>query len=164
MVARFIFETITDLSVVPSLFLIFQRQKHFDFFIGVMQFLVSLCYNICDSLDVDIFLSKTAWHQLTNVFGLSYGVNVLVFLSCNTSEGQDHFFRYTAFALLWICQIKDEYWMEKCVKNVFFFLVNLKIQFQDAVVITLFVAQLACCNVLKTGRFWLFFWPLRWRW
>jgi hypothetical protein len=121
MVLQFLFETFTDLSVVPSLFLIFQRQKHFEFAMGIFQFVVSLLYNVCDSLDVTLFLDKTEWHQLTNVAGLAYGVNVLVYLMCNTSEAQDHVLRYTAFFSLWIAQLKDRFWMEHTVTPFFFF-------------------------------------------
>ncbi len=112
MVLQFLFESVTDLSVVPSLFLIFQRQRSFEFFMGVFQFVASFLYNVCDSLDIVLFLDKHEWHKLTNVTGLSYGVNVLVYLMCNTSETQDHLLRYLSFALLWICQIKDQFYME----------------------------------------------------
>ena len=50
---------------------------------GVMQFVCSMMYNFCDSLDIDFFLDKEDWHRLTNVTGLSYGVNVLVYLMAN---------------------------------------------------------------------------------
>lgn len=79
---------------------------------GVFQFVASLLYNLCDSLDIELFLNKTEWHRLTNITGLSYGANVLVYLMCNGSEAKDHLLRYSFFALLWVAQIKDGFWME----------------------------------------------------
>ncbi len=79
---------------------------------GLFQFVASLLYNVCDSLDVELFLNKVEWHRLTNIMGLSYGANVLVYLMCNGSDQKDHVLRYSFFALLWIAQIKDAYWME----------------------------------------------------
>jgi hypothetical protein len=108
---QFLFETLTDLSVVPSLFLIWQRRRNFELFIGVFQFVASLLYNVCDSLDVELFLDKTEWHKLTNVMGISYGVNVLVFLF-TADSGRDHWMKYAGFGCVLVAQIKDKYWME----------------------------------------------------
>lgn len=110
---QFVFEVLTDVSLLPSLVIIYRRRRHWDFFIGAFQLLCSLMYNVCDSLDVSLFLGKQDWHRLTNVSGLAYGVNVIVYLMMNGNESMDQLFRYSTFAALWIAQIKDEYWMEE---------------------------------------------------
>lgn len=112
-VLRFVFEVVTDLSVFPSLYLIQRRRKHFEFFMGVFQFVCSMMYNFCDAFDLDsVFLAQEDWHRLTNITGLSYAANVAVVLMVNQNESLDHLLRYSAFALLWLAQIKDEFWME----------------------------------------------------
>lgn len=112
-VLKFLFEVITDFSVVPSLMLILQRKRHFEFFIGVFQMVVSLLYNLSDAFGVQLFLKNADWHRLTNVAGLAYGLNVLIFLMRNEDEALDHILRYSGFAAIWIAQIKDDFWMHE---------------------------------------------------
>ena len=118
-VLRFLLEVLTDVTVLPSLLIIFRRRRHFEFFMGVLQFWCSMMYNVGDALGAQLFLSPGDWHRLTNVTGLSYGVNLLVYLMRNGDEAVDHLLRYSAFALLWIAQIKDDYWMEKSQWTIF---------------------------------------------
>ncbi|EDQ89074.1 uncharacterized protein MONBRDRAFT_25649 [Monosiga brevicollis MX1] len=110
-VIRFIVETITDLALLPSLDVVSRRGRHFEFFIGAFQFLASTMYNMTDALEVPMFLTPRDWHRLTNVLTITYGLHLCIFLMGNRSEARDNFLRYLAFALVWIAQIKDAYWM-----------------------------------------------------
>eukprot|EP00730_Choanoeca_flexa_P012511 TRINITY_DN4344_c0_g1_i2.p1 TRINITY_DN4344_c0_g1~~TRINITY_DN4344_c0_g1_i2.p1 ORF type:complete len:223 (+),score=20.01 TRINITY_DN4344_c0_g1_i2:121-789(+) len=108
---KFLLETITDLALIPSLIVVAERGRHFEFFIGLFQFLCSTCYNVCDALDISLFLSRRDWHELTNVLTITYGLHLAIFLMGNRSESRDHFLRYIAFACVWICQLRDGFWM-----------------------------------------------------
>ena len=109
---KFVFETVTDVAFVPSLAVVAERQRHFELFVGVSQFVTSLCFNMTDALDVDLFLSARQWHELTNIFTITYGLHLCIYLMGNRHESRDTLLRYLAFALVWITQIKDRYWME----------------------------------------------------
>eukprot|EP00055_Hartaetosiga_balthica_P003374 m.7550 g.7550 ORF g.7550 m.7550 type:complete len:222 (+) comp2844_c0_seq1:34-699(+) len=108
---RFVFETVTDVALVPSLGIVHARGRHFEFFIGFCQFVTSLCYNVTDSLDVNLFLSGRQWHELTNIFSITYGIHLFIFLMGNRLESRDVFLRYLSFGLVWVAQLKDGYWM-----------------------------------------------------
>ena len=54
---RFLFEIVTDLAFVPSLAKVARRRRHFELFIGVLQFLSVSMYNVADALEISIFLT-----------------------------------------------------------------------------------------------------------
>ena len=83
---------------------------------GVFQFLASLLYNVCDSLDVQLFLDKTEWHKLTNLFGLSYGVNVLMYLM-TAQDGRDHWMKYAGFGLVMVAQASHVFSLRVSILN-----------------------------------------------
>ena len=56
---KFVFETLTDLAFVPALGIVAMRGRHFELFVGLLQILTSIAYNLCDALSVELFLTKT---------------------------------------------------------------------------------------------------------
>lgn len=108
---KFLFETVTDVAFVPSLAVVAQRGRHFELFVGFFQFITSLCYNLTDALDINLFLSARQWHELTNILTITYGIHLCIFLMGNRHETHDNFLRYIAFASVWIAQVKDRFWM-----------------------------------------------------
>ena len=109
---RVFFEVGSEFFYLPSLFVVFRRRRHFEFFIGVFQFVCSLLYNFCDATGLPVFVETKEWHELTNILSVTYGGFLLIFLMQNSKESVDHVLRYTFFSLVWICQLKDDYWME----------------------------------------------------
>jgi hypothetical protein len=55
------------------------------------------------------------WHELANVTTITYALLLCIYLMGNRLENQDHLLRYSAFALVWIAQLRDNYW---CVGKV----------------------------------------------
>lgn len=105
-IGRLVTEVITDFVFLPSLWIVYQRGRHFEFFIGLLQFFSSLMYNVCDSTGVSVFLDYVEWHELANVTGITYGMFLGIFLMANTSERMDNALRYLCFATAWIVQLK----------------------------------------------------------
>eukprot|EP00039_Didymoeca_costata_P031613 m.35637 g.35637 ORF g.35637 m.35637 type:complete len:237 (+) comp8916_c0_seq1:230-940(+) len=113
MALRFFFNSVTDLALIPALAVMARRGRHFELFMGIFQWITSTCYNLCDSLGWwKLFLPSVKWKQFNNVSSITLGCFVLIFLMGNKNEKRDHLLRYVAFALTWITQSKDEYWME----------------------------------------------------
>lgn len=110
---RFVFESLTDLAFVPSLLRVARRRRHFELFVGVLQFVSVTCYNVADALEVTPFLTARQWHELCNVTTITYALFLCIYLMGNRSENQDHFLRYSAFALVWMAQLRDNYWCGK---------------------------------------------------
>jgi hypothetical protein len=54
---RFLFEIVTDLAFVPSLAKVARRRRHFELFIGLLQFISVSMYNIADALEISVFLT-----------------------------------------------------------------------------------------------------------
>mmetsp|Transcript_28337 Transcript_28337/g.74384 ORF Transcript_28337/g.74384 Transcript_28337/m.74384 type:complete len:219 (-) Transcript_28337:85-741(-) len=112
-VLKFIFETITDVSFLPGLILLGRRGRPFETFIGVAQFITSFYYNLCDALDIQVILNIGEWHRMNQIFTITLGCFVLVYLMGNRNETRDHVLRYTVFFAVWVFQEKDKYWMEE---------------------------------------------------
>eukprot|EP00051_Salpingoeca_urceolata_P007066 m.93823 g.93823 ORF g.93823 m.93823 type:complete len:228 (-) comp15103_c0_seq2:74-757(-) len=112
-ILKLLFETATDLAFVPALTLVAKRNRHFELFIGLFQLFASFLYNLSDSLGgINIFLSEYQWHQLANVLTVTYGVFVVIHLA-NFNEKHSNTLRYIAFAAVWVCQLRDDYWMDE---------------------------------------------------
>ena len=90
----------------------FRRGRHFEFFIGVFQFICSFLYNFADALDVRVFLDAEHWHELTNVLSVTYITFLFIFLMANGNENYDNILRYLAFAFVWglvcLCGVAGE--------------------------------------------------------
>lgn len=110
---KLFFELATDTAFIPGLVMMARRGRHFEFFIGVFQLYTSFCYNLCDALDINFFLSHTQWHGLNNIMSVTLGSFVLIYLMGNRNEMRDHLLRYVSFAAIWLFQIKDGFWMER---------------------------------------------------
>eukprot|EP00041_Stephanoeca_diplocostata_P012685 m.212679 g.212679 ORF g.212679 m.212679 type:complete len:178 (-) comp19049_c0_seq7:215-748(-) len=112
-VLKFVFETITDVSFLPGLVVLGRRGRHFECYVGLAQFITSFFYNLCDALDVSVFLPALQWHMLNNIFSITLGCFTLIYLMGNRNELRDHVLRYTVFSAVWVFQVKDEFWMEQ---------------------------------------------------
>eukprot|EP00035_Acanthoeca_spectabilis_P009705 m.171293 g.171293 ORF g.171293 m.171293 type:complete len:219 (-) comp14811_c0_seq1:177-833(-) len=112
-VLRFLFETLTDVSFLPGLVQLGKRGRHFETFIGLAQFVTSFFYNLCDALEISVLIDITEWHKINNILTITLGCFVLVYLMGNRNEARDHVLRYSVFLSVWICQVKDGYWMDE---------------------------------------------------
>lgn len=122
-IGRFMTEVITDFVFLPSLWVVYNRGRHFEFFIGVLQFFTSFMYNVCDSTKLSLFLDDTEWHEMANVTSITYALFLGIFLMGNTQEKTDNMLRYLSFSIIWIAQLKDRYWMEETQYTLFICLV-----------------------------------------
>eukprot|EP00051_Salpingoeca_urceolata_P007065 m.93814 g.93814 ORF g.93814 m.93814 type:complete len:217 (-) comp15103_c0_seq1:74-724(-) len=52
------------------------------------------------------------FRQLANVLTVTYGVFVVIHLA-NFNEKHSNTLRYIAFAAVWVCQLRDDYWMDE---------------------------------------------------
>jgi hypothetical protein len=71
-VVRFIFEACTDMALIPALGVMAARGRHFELFMGLLQWGTSTAYNICDALDIQVFLTRTQWHRLNNIASVTF--------------------------------------------------------------------------------------------
>ena len=62
-----IINSISNLPIGPTIFLLRHQKKIFSEYIGYFAMLVSIMYHICESLDIKIFLEQLKWHELDNI-------------------------------------------------------------------------------------------------
>jgi len=106
----FCFEVITDMAFLPPLMVMWRYRRHFELYVGVFQLATGILYNVCNALNVNLFLTELQWHALNNILTTTYFLLLLIHLQANTNPTVDIVLRYAAFTAVWIAQIKDEYW------------------------------------------------------
>eukprot|EP00937_MAST-01D_sp_MAST-1D-sp2_P001184 g1184.t1 len=107
---KFAFTVLTDLALVPALFTMARYRRHFEMFVGILQVLSALSYNICNALNVSIFLAETEWHKMNNVLAFTYFALLCIHLMGSDNEDLNIVLRYVAFASIAIGQVKDNFW------------------------------------------------------
>lgn len=60
-----------------------------------------------------MFLPASEWHKLNNIATVTYGCILCIHLCAFKKRDTSTLLCYAAFALVWIAQLKDEYWMDK---------------------------------------------------
>ena len=48
--------SLSNLAILPTIFLIYHQKDIFSYYIGYFSFVVSIMYHFCESLDMIIFL------------------------------------------------------------------------------------------------------------
>ena len=110
MLLTFVFEVFTDAAFLPPLMIMARHRRHFEMYVGVFQLGTGFLYNICNALNISLFLSELQWHALNNILTTTYFLLLLIHLQANSNPTVDIVLRYAAFTAVWIAQIKDEYW------------------------------------------------------
>ena len=67
-------------------------------------------YNICNALQVTIFLREKEWQAMNNVMALTYFALLMIHLAHSENENLNIMLRYIAFATITIAQVKDGFW------------------------------------------------------
>ena len=62
-----IIDSISNLPIGPTIFLIKRQKKIFSYYMGYFSMLVSIMYHLCESLDIKIILVQKKWHELDNI-------------------------------------------------------------------------------------------------
>eukprot|EP01061_Rhynchopus_euleeides_P024674 TRINITY_DN3978_c0_g1_i1.p3 TRINITY_DN3978_c0_g1~~TRINITY_DN3978_c0_g1_i1.p3 ORF type:complete len:211 (+),score=70.62 TRINITY_DN3978_c0_g1_i1:661-1293(+) len=101
---------VTSLAYFVPLRVVLQGRRHFEVFIGMGHLLTGVMYNLSKALDMNVVLEEKQWHAMNNIFGVTYGMLLLVHMQANRSEGFDMFLRYLAYFTVWVAQEKDHYW------------------------------------------------------
>jgi len=59
--------SLSNLAILPTIFLIFHQKDIFSYYIGCFSMLVSIMYHFCESFDIVIILEQLKWHELDNI-------------------------------------------------------------------------------------------------
>ena len=98
----------TTFSFLPGLKLIFDRSRHFECFIGSLQFLSSLLFSVSSSLDIKILgIDANSYHTVSDICTETYVCLLCIHLCGLRSETTLHMFRYLAFTLCWFAKLGD---------------------------------------------------------
>jgi len=62
-----ILNSLSNLAILPTVFLIYHQKNIFSYYIGYFSMVVSAMYHFCESLDVVIILEQLKWHELDNI-------------------------------------------------------------------------------------------------
>ena len=62
-----IINSISNLPIGPTIFLIKYQKKLFSYYLGYFSMIVSIMYHLCESLDIKIILEQKKWHELDNI-------------------------------------------------------------------------------------------------
>jgi hypothetical protein len=72
-----LFTFISHIFLLPGLFLMKYQKRNYCYYLSIFTFVCSLLYNICESLDIIIFVSFSKWNELVNI-GVVSCVNSLL--------------------------------------------------------------------------------------
>ena len=108
-VLRFVLGAITDFALVPSLYQIAKRRRHFEMFIGVTQVITALMFNTCAAFEIDLFIKEREWHFISDVLTLTIVCCLLVHALAVPSEDANIVLRYVALALAWVFKVRDSW-------------------------------------------------------
>ncbi|ETV76544.1 hypothetical protein H257_09546 [Aphanomyces astaci] len=101
----------SDLSVIPSIAIMKQNQRHFEMFIGIFHVVVSCLANAADvyerTTDAPLFLTTDQWNGMLDVLWLSFLYLLVVHLLSIKNENVNIVLRYAGFSLAWILKLKD---------------------------------------------------------
>ncbi|KAL4095302.1 hypothetical protein PRIC1_008678 [Phytophthora ramorum] len=104
---RFVFLALTDAAMLPALDVMKRNRRHFELFVGVLQLVVSFCFNAAEAFDTQLFLKEDQWHFLSDVLSVAYFLLLCVHLMGYKDENHNIVLRYVAFAGAWLLKTKD---------------------------------------------------------
>jgi hypothetical protein len=108
---KLLFESFSDLALLPALVHIFKRRRHFELFIAVSMVASSFLYNTCNAFNTSIFLDETTWHEMNNILAPTYFLLMGVHVAHLNDEMVNCALRYAIFASVTLAQLKDGFWM-----------------------------------------------------
>lgn len=76
----FCFEVVTDMAFLPPLMVMWRYRRHFELYVGVFQLATGILYNVCNALNVNLFLTELQWHALNNILTTTYFLLLLIHL------------------------------------------------------------------------------------
>ena len=101
---------VTSLAYFLPLKVVLGGRRHFEVFIGFGHLATGVMYNACKGFNMSLVLEERQWHEMNNIFGVTYGMLWLIHMQANEREGLDMLLRYVAFFVVWVAQEKDHYW------------------------------------------------------
>ncbi|KAF4318401.1 hypothetical protein BBO99_00007485 [Phytophthora kernoviae] len=104
---RFAFLALTDVAMLPALDVMKRNRRHFELFVGVLQLVVSFCFNAVEAFGTQFFLKETEWHFISDVLSITYFLLLCVHLMGYRDENHNIVLRYVAFAGAWLFKTKD---------------------------------------------------------
>lgn len=110
--SELVFGVLTDFTVVPALFVIALKRRHFELYVGVMQFICGLMYNLGHAIDDKngwLIIKQANWHFMSDVFSLTYGCCLAIHLMGLKNENANIVLRYVSFTMAWISKYKDQW-------------------------------------------------------
>lgn len=85
----FLFTAITNLWSIPSLYLVYKRNRPFLLQAGIFTFVTSFMYHASESLDVELlFLTRIGWHKLDNIGSILCLILLIVHLMDNIDKDE----------------------------------------------------------------------------
>lgn len=99
----------TCLSFLPALYLIYERRRHFELFVGAFQLYAAVMYMASDVLGGErfFFLKRDDWHQISDILTETYVCLLFIHLMGLRSEDAMTSLRYLAFGGSWIAKLAD---------------------------------------------------------
>jgi hypothetical protein len=106
---RFLISVGTCATFLPSLFLILERRRHFELFVGSFQLMSAVAYSAGDALGTErmLLVSVGDWHQVSDIMTSTYLCLLGIHLLGLRSEDTLHALRYAAFGLSWVAKLAD---------------------------------------------------------
>lgn len=80
-----ILNSLSNLAILPTIFLIYHQKNIFSYYIGYFSMFVSAMYHFCESLDVKIILEQLKWHELDNI-GAIYSFSQMTLPLCKKNN------------------------------------------------------------------------------
>jgi len=96
----------SNLSGIPCIIALMKYNKDMDIFIGILSFISSTMYHICDGLDVDFYMTEGEWHQIDNISSICCMIGFIINLSY-VSKRLKTKLKYIALIIMIILQFAD---------------------------------------------------------
>jgi len=108
-IIRFLMMAVTDLAMLPALYVMQNNRRHFECFIGCFHLTISVIFNVSGAFGINIFLSELEWHSISDILSITYALLLIVHVMAIENEQYNILLRYLAFSLSWISQLKDKW-------------------------------------------------------
>lgn len=101
---------VSDAAMAPALAPLAGHRRHFPLFVAAVQLVAAMAYDACLTLGVSrLFIDGSAWHFVSDVLNLTYGLLVVLHLSAVEDEDLMVVLRYVAFFASWIVKYRDSW-------------------------------------------------------
>ena len=101
---------LSDLAFAPALHVLWERRRHFEIFIGVLQILSALVYNfgtVSGYRGGNFIIAIDDWHRISDIAAETYACLLCIHITGIRSEDRAHLLRYVAFFCCWVAKLGD---------------------------------------------------------